>query len=62
MMHMKVMVWKYQDDIKQLYWFRGRVRAYKQNLYHDYPCTEVRSTRAEALKDANKLLAKMRKV
>lgn len=58
---MKPMIWRYQSKTKQNVTFRGRVRQFKGNKYHDYPCAEVRSNQAEAMRDAQDLLAEMNK-
>lgn len=59
-MFMKPMVWKYPDKLRQMVVFRGRVREYKGSMYRDYPCKSIRTSRGEAMKDAEKLLDELK--
>lgn len=53
--------YKYQDDKNQTYWFRGYVYWYEGATKVKASCIEVRKTRAEAEKDAKKLLTQLKK-
>jgi hypothetical protein len=57
---MPIHVWKYQNADKRTVHFRGYVSVYRANKRCDYPCEQVRKTKAEALKDAKKLYARIR--
>lgn len=59
---MQIGIWRYRADILPdtegipPTYYRGYVEHYTGNRKMQYPCERVRSTRAEAIKDARKLM------
>lgn len=57
---MKPHVYQYQDPTKQSTFFRGYVKKYQGQILEKIACTEVRTNKAQAEKDAKKLMKKLK--
>jgi hypothetical protein len=53
-------VWSYEDVKKQKVCFRGYVHKIAGRTYEDIPCGEVRTNRADAMKDAKAMIKKLK--
>lgn len=55
-------VWAYEDSKNQRVAFRGYVHKIVGRTIEDIPCGEVRTNRADAMKDAKLLLKKLKNI
>jgi hypothetical protein len=55
-------VWSYEDVTKQKCVFRGYVHKIVGRTYEDIPCGEVRTNRADAMKDAKAMIKKLKNI
>ena len=49
-------IFTYENAEKQTVYFRGYVKRYKGRVVEEIPCPDVRTNRADALKDAKKMV------
>jgi hypothetical protein len=53
-------IFTYPDHKKQVVYFRGYAHKIVGRTYEDIPCGEVRTNRADALRDAKALIKKLK--
>lgn len=61
LLNMSPKIYQYQDPVKQTTFFRGYFQTYAGSVVTKHSCPEVRTNKAQALKDAKKAIAKYKK-